>query len=70
MDRDGVKTLLEAARDGFTRLSHVWLDAAYNGQEKGADWVEKVLGWSTGFGSNGNYYYDSTGLSATIIPTS
>jgi putative transposase len=24
----------------------VWLDAAYNGREKGADWVEKVLGWS------------------------
>jgi putative transposase len=46
MDRDGIKTLLEAARDSFPRLSHVWLDAAYNGQEKGADWVEKVLGWS------------------------
>jgi putative transposase len=46
MDRDGIKTLLQAARDSFPRLSHVWLDAAYNGQEKGADWVEKVLGWS------------------------
>ena len=46
MDRDGIKTLLEAARDSFPRLSHVWLDAAYNGREKGADWVEKVLGWS------------------------
>ncbi len=46
MDRDGIKTLLEAARYGFPRLSHVWLDAAYNGREKGADWVEKVLGWS------------------------
>jgi putative transposase len=46
MDRDGIKTLLAAARGGFPRLSHVWLDAAYNGQEKGADWVEKVLGWS------------------------
>ena len=43
MDRDGIKTLLEAARDSFPRLSHVWLEAAYNGQEKGADWVEKVL---------------------------
>jgi putative transposase len=30
----------------FPRLSHVWLDAAYNAQQKGADWVEKVLGWS------------------------
>jgi putative transposase len=46
MDRDGIKTLLTAARDSFPRLSHVWLDAAYNGQEKGADRVEKVLGWS------------------------
>ncbi len=46
MDRDGIKTLLKAARDSFPRLSHVWLEAAYNGQEKGADWVEKVLGWS------------------------
>jgi putative transposase len=47
MDRDGIKTLLEAARYGFPRLSHLWLDAAaYNGREKGADWVEKVLGWS------------------------
>jgi hypothetical protein len=44
MYRDGIKVLLEAARDGFPRLSQVWLEAAYNGQEKGADWVEKVLG--------------------------
>ena len=29
----------------FPRLSHIWLEAAYNGQEKGADWVEKVVGW-------------------------
>ena len=43
MDRDGIKTLLEAARYGFPRLSYVWLDAAYNGREKGADWVDKVL---------------------------
>ncbi len=46
MDRDGIKTLLEAASDSFPRLSHVWLDAAYNGQQKGADWVEKVVGWT------------------------
>jgi transposase len=24
----------------------VWLEAAYKAQEKGVDWVEKVLGWS------------------------
>jgi putative transposase len=47
MDRDGIKTLLEAARDSFPRLSHLWLDAAYNGQDKGANWVEKALGWTT-----------------------
>lgn len=46
MDRDGIKILLEAARETFPRLSHLWLDAAYNGQQKGADWVEKVLGWT------------------------
>ena len=46
MDRDGIKTLLEAARESFPRLSQLWLEAAYNGQEKGADWVEKVLGWT------------------------
>ena len=46
MDRDAIKTLLEAAGGCFLRLSYVWLDAAYNGQDKGADWVEKALGWS------------------------
>ena len=46
MDRDGVKILLDTARDSFPRFSHVWLDAAYNGQDKGADWVEKVVGWT------------------------
>ena len=45
MDRDGIKTLLEAGRESFPRLSHLWLDAAYNVQQKGADWVEQVLGW-------------------------
>jgi hypothetical protein len=29
-----------------------------------------TIDFSVGYGSNGNYYYDSTGLSATIIPTS
>ena len=28
------------------RLSHLWLDAGYRGEDKGADWVEKALGWS------------------------
>jgi putative transposase len=32
----------------FPRLSHLWLDAGYRGEDKGADWVEKTLGWSVG----------------------
>jgi putative transposase len=47
-DRDGIKLLLEPPRSGFLeRLSHLWLDAGYTGQEdRGAGWVQKVLGWS------------------------
>ncbi len=45
-DRDGIKMLLEDAKELFPRMRHLWLDAGYNGKEKGADWVEKVLGWS------------------------
>jgi putative transposase len=47
-DRDGIKLLLEpAAGIGLPRLSHLWLDAGYTGQEdRGAGWVEKVLGWT------------------------
>jgi putative transposase len=47
VDRDGIKLLLEPARIGFlTRLSHLWLDAGYTGEDRGAGWVEKVLGWT------------------------
>jgi putative transposase len=47
MDRDGIKPLLERAKGKFPRLlSHLWLDAGYNGEGKGKDWVEKVLGWT------------------------
>jgi hypothetical protein len=40
--------LLEPARTGFLkRLSQLWLDAGYTGQEdRGIGWVRKVLGWS------------------------
>jgi putative transposase len=40
--------LLDAnARDRLPeRLSHLWLDAGYTGEDKGAGWVRKVLGWS------------------------
>src|ERR671910_1271763 len=47
-DREGIKLLLEpSSSDRLPRLSHLWLDAGYTGEGKGADWVEKVLGWTT-----------------------
>ncbi len=47
MDRDGIKLLLDGpVRQLFPRLRHVWLDAGYNGEGKGRDWVEKALGWT------------------------
>jgi len=44
MDRDGIKPLLERVREHFLRLTHLWLDAGYNGKGKGKDWAEKALG--------------------------
>jgi transposase len=46
MDRDSIKPLMELVEELFPRLSHLWLDASYNGQSKGEDWVEKTLGWT------------------------
>jgi putative transposase len=47
-DREGIKTLLEPTPDRLPpRLSHLWLDAGYTGQDKGAGWVQKALGWTT-----------------------
>jgi putative transposase len=47
-DREGIKLLLDtnALERLPGRLSHLWLDAGYTGQEKGAGWVQKVLGWT------------------------
>ena len=47
-DREGIKILLDTnARDRLPeRLSPLWLDAGYTGLDKGAGWVQKVLGWS------------------------
>jgi putative transposase len=45
-DRDGIKLLLEDAKESFPRMRHLWLDAGYNGEGKGKDRVEKVLGWT------------------------
>jgi len=46
MDYEGIKTLLHRVQRRFPRLSHLWVDAGYRGEEKGAEWVKKTLGWS------------------------
>jgi len=46
LDQEGIKPLLDGAKELFPRLSHLWLDAGYRGEEKGRGWVEKVLGWT------------------------
>lgn len=49
MDRDGVLQLLppEPTKAAFPRLTHVWRDAGDDGKDKGQDWLEKQLGWTT-----------------------
>ena len=44
-DRYGIKLLVQiAACDRLSqRLSHLWMDAGYTGEDKGAHWVQKVL---------------------------
>jgi len=39
----GIKMLLQGADGQFPRLSHLWVDAGYRGEDKGADWVRKTL---------------------------
>jgi putative transposase len=46
VDQEGIKPLLEHAKELFPRLKHLWLDAGYRGDERGKGWVEKALGWS------------------------
>src|SRR4051812_46872022 len=46
MDYEGIKTLLHRAKERFPRLRHLWVDAGYRGEDKGADWVKKTLGWN------------------------
>jgi putative transposase len=43
-DEDGIKLLLESARDRLGHLLHLWVDAGYQG--RGRRWVEEVLGVS------------------------
>ena len=37
MDYEGIKTLLHRAQTRFPRLSHLWVDAGYRGENKGAE---------------------------------
>jgi putative transposase len=37
MDYEGIKSLLRKADERFARLRHLWLDAGYRGEGKGAD---------------------------------
>jgi transposase len=48
LDQEGIKVLLLLRADRlFPRLfSHLWVEAGYRGEDKGADWVRKTLGWS------------------------
>jgi putative transposase len=38
-DQDGIKLLLKTARERFPRLSHLWVDAGYQG--RGKEWAEQ-----------------------------
>lgn len=43
-DQDGIRLLLESARVGLSRLSHLWVEAGYQG--RGRRWAEEALGLS------------------------
>jgi putative transposase len=43
-DEDGIRLLLDPARECLPRLSHLWVDAGYQG--RGRRWAEEVLGLS------------------------
>src|ERR671910_77262 len=43
-DADGIRLLLEPVRARLRRLSHLWVDAGYQG--RGKRWAEEVLGLS------------------------
>jgi len=43
-DQDGIKLLLKGVRDRLAHLSHLWVDAGYQG--RGKHWAEEVLGLS------------------------
>ena len=43
-DEDGIRLLLDPARERLARLSHLWVDAGYQG--RGRRWAQEVLGLS------------------------
>ena len=43
-DADGIRRLLDSARDRLRRLSHLWVDAGYQG--RGKRWAEEAMGLS------------------------
>jgi putative transposase len=43
-DQDGLRLLLESARSGISRLSHLWVDAGHQG--RGKRWAEEAMGLS------------------------
>jgi len=43
-DQDGIRLLLEQVRGRFARLSHLWVDAGYQG--RGRRWAEEAMGLS------------------------
>jgi putative transposase len=43
-DQDGIKLLLNGVGDHLPRLSHLWVDAGYQG--RGKEWAEQELGLS------------------------
>jgi putative transposase len=43
-DEDGIRLLLDPVRDRLPRLSHLWVDAGYQGT--GKRWAEEVMGLS------------------------
>ena len=45
-DREGIKNLLDIAPKHLPHLSHLWMKAGYTGEDKGAEWVERTLGWT------------------------
>jgi putative transposase len=44
MDHEGIKTLLDRAQQRFPRLSHLWVDAGYRGENKAQNGLRRLWG--------------------------